>query len=180
MRALALDASGPAFRTDWPDPRPAPGETLRARALRGDLRDRSAAEFEGHKGFRGVLGHEFVGMAESGPFAGGGSSARINCSCGQCETCAGRTADALPEPHDHRHPRPRRRVRRLHRGAAAQPARGSRTRCRPTSAVFTEPVAAAFRNSGATAGEPPRPGHRARRRPARKSVRAGAGEVCDG
>ena len=38
-------------------------------------------------GFRGVLGHEFVGVAESGPFAGRRVVGEINCACHACDTC---------------------------------------------------------------------------------------------
>jgi threonine dehydrogenase-like Zn-dependent dehydrogenase len=38
-------------------------------------------------GFEGVLGHEFVGFAESGRFADQRVVAEINCSCWKCDTC---------------------------------------------------------------------------------------------
>ena len=38
-------------------------------------------------GFEGVLGHEFVGLAESGRFADQRVVAEINCSCWKCDTC---------------------------------------------------------------------------------------------
>ena len=38
-------------------------------------------------GFRGVLGHEFVGIAESGPYAGRRVVGEINCACHRCDTC---------------------------------------------------------------------------------------------
>ena len=42
-------------------------------------------------GFNGVLGHEFVGVAEEGPFTGRRVVGEINCNCQQCPTClAGR------------------------------------------------------------------------------------------
>lgn len=45
----------------------------------------------GYMGFNGVLGHEFVGVAEDGPFAGQRVVGEINCNCRQCPTClAGR------------------------------------------------------------------------------------------
>jgi threonine dehydrogenase-like Zn-dependent dehydrogenase len=42
---------------------------------------------KGYMGFRGVLGHEFVGIARSGPFEGRRVVGEINCSCWDCETC---------------------------------------------------------------------------------------------
>ena len=42
-------------------------------------------------GFQGVLGHEFVGVAQTGPLAGRRVVGEINCSCLSCDTCrAGR------------------------------------------------------------------------------------------
>lgn len=41
----------------------------------------------GYMGFRGVLGHEFVGIPRSGKFAGRRVVCEINCSCHSCPTC---------------------------------------------------------------------------------------------
>ena len=38
-------------------------------------------------GYSGVLGHEFVGVAETGPYAGRRVVGEINCSCGTCRLC---------------------------------------------------------------------------------------------
>jgi threonine dehydrogenase-like Zn-dependent dehydrogenase len=94
-------------------------------------------------GFRGVLGHEFVGIAESGPFAGRRVVGEINCACWTCETCRkglnthcpnrtvigilnhdGAFADLIAVPQ-----------RNLHAVPDSLP---------DDIAVFTEPVAAAF------------------------------------
>lgn len=46
---------------------------------------------KGYMGFRGTLGHEFVGVARNGRFAGQRVVGEINCACHVCETCrAGR------------------------------------------------------------------------------------------
>jgi threonine dehydrogenase-like Zn-dependent dehydrogenase len=42
---------------------------------------------KGYADFRGVLGHEFVGVAESGPLAGRRVVGEINVVCGQCTMC---------------------------------------------------------------------------------------------
>jgi threonine dehydrogenase-like Zn-dependent dehydrogenase len=42
---------------------------------------------QGYMGFRGVLGHEFVGIAQSGRFAGQRVVGEINCACQVCELC---------------------------------------------------------------------------------------------
>ena len=39
---------------------------------------------QGYMGFHGILGHEFVGMARSGRFAGQRVVGEINCSCHAC------------------------------------------------------------------------------------------------
>ncbi len=94
-------------------------------------------------GFRGVLGHEFVGVAESGPLRGRRVVGEINCSCWSCPTCReGRPSHC-----------PSRTVIGIlnHDGAFADyltvPQRN--LHAVPDSiaddvAVFTEPVAAAF------------------------------------
>jgi threonine dehydrogenase-like Zn-dependent dehydrogenase len=94
-------------------------------------------------GFRGVLGHEFVGIAESGPFAGRRVVGEINCACRHCDLCRrglpthcsnrtvlgifnhdGAFADTITVPQENLHVVPD---------------------DMPTDvAVFTEPVAAAF------------------------------------
>ena len=42
---------------------------------------------QGYMGFSGILGHEFVGMATSGPFAGARVVGEINCNCRKCHRC---------------------------------------------------------------------------------------------
>ena len=94
-------------------------------------------------GFRGVLGHEFVGVAESGPMAGRRVVGEINCACWTCETCRRGL-------HTHC---PNRTVLGIlnHDGAFADliavPQRNLHAVPDSLSdeiAVFTEPVAAAF------------------------------------
>jgi threonine dehydrogenase-like Zn-dependent dehydrogenase len=94
-------------------------------------------------GFSGVLGHEFVGVAEDGPYAGRRVVGEINCSCWLCPTCrAGRPTHC-----------PNRTVIGIlnHDGAFADfiaiPQRNLHLVPDPMAtdvAVFTEPVAAAF------------------------------------
>src|SRR5262245_30810012 len=85
MRAIVLDETV-ALAPDYPEPRPAPGEVL-VRILRAGICETDLQLIRGYMGFRGVLGHEFVGVAESGPFAGRRVVGEINCACGTCETC---------------------------------------------------------------------------------------------
>lgn len=68
MRALALDDTGVALRTDYPEPSPCEGDVL-VRVLRAGICETDLQLIRGYLGFRGVLGHEFVGVAEDGVFA---------------------------------------------------------------------------------------------------------------
>jgi threonine dehydrogenase-like Zn-dependent dehydrogenase len=142
MRAIALDAGGVSLRTDYPDPAPRDGE-VRVRVLRAGICETDLQLIRGYMGFRGVLGHEFVGVAESGLFTGRRVVGEINCSCGVCETCrAGRPSHC-----------PNRTVVGIlnHDGAFADfismPQRNLHVvpdSVSTDTAVFTEPVAAAF------------------------------------
>ena len=144
MRALVFDGLTVTLETERPDPQPTPGEVL-VRVVRAGVCETDLQIVKGYHGFRGVLGHEFVGVALSGSFEGQRVVADINCSCWRCDTCAlkgephhcphrtvigivgrdGAFADLIAIPERNLHPVP-----------------GS---IDDDSAVFTEPVAAAFR-----------------------------------
>ena len=142
MRAIVLDHDRVSFRDDHPPPMAADGEVL-VRVLRAGICETDLQLIRGYMGFRGVLGHEFVGIAESGPFAGQRVVGEINCSCHRCETClAGRPTHC-----------PHRSVIGIlnHDGAFADfvavPQRNLHVvpDSVPTDlAVFTEPLAAAY------------------------------------
>ena len=142
MRALTLEQDGVVLRTDAPEPALRPGE-VPVRVLRAGICDTDLQLIRGYKNFRGVLGHEFVGIAQDGPFEGLRVVGEINCSCWTCATClAGRSTHC-----------PRRSVIGiLDRDGAfadfvAVPQRNLHVvpDTVPTdAAVFTEPVAAAF------------------------------------
>lgn len=123
-------------------PEPRPGEVL-VRVLKAGVCETDLQLVRGYMGFQGVLGHEFVGIAESGSFQGQRVVGEINCSCGNCSTCQrgltthcphrsvigilnhdGAFADfvAVPERNLHRVP----------------------DSVTDEQAVFTEPLAAAF------------------------------------
>lgn len=142
MRALVLD-EGVRFDEAYPDPTPLDGDVL-VEVRRAGVCETDLQLVRGYMGFRGVLGHEFVGVARSGPWAGQRVVGEINCSCGVCDTCrAGRPshcpdrtvvgirkrdgafADFICVPQ-----------RNLHRVPDSLP---------DEVAVFTEPVAAACR-----------------------------------
>ena len=141
MRAIVLD-DHVSVVTERPAPTPAAGEVL-VRVIKAGVCETDLQLIKGYMGFRGVLGHEFVGVAESGPFAGRRVVGEINCACWNCETCR----KGLPTHC------PNRTVLGIlnHDGAFADviavPQRNLHVvpdTLSPDVAVFTEPVAAAF------------------------------------
>ena len=64
MRAIVLN-DHVEVRDDWPTPNPAEGEVL-VRVLRAGVCETDLQLIKGYMGFRGVLGHEFVGVVEQG------------------------------------------------------------------------------------------------------------------
>ncbi|NOX53854.1 MAG: alcohol dehydrogenase catalytic domain-containing protein [Planctomycetes bacterium] len=86
MRAVVLEKSGLVFRTDYPEPTLCEGEVL-VRVLRAGICETDLQLIRGYLGFRGVLGHEFVGVAETGRWKGRRVVCEINCSCHRCSTC---------------------------------------------------------------------------------------------
>jgi threonine dehydrogenase-like Zn-dependent dehydrogenase len=142
MRAIVLDGSHVSLRTASPQPEIANGEVM-VRVLRAGICETDLQLIRGYMGFRGVLGHEFVGIAEAGPYAGHRVVGEINCSCWQCATClAGRPTHC-----------PNRTTIGIdrHDGAFADyiavPQRNLHlvpATVETDAAVFTEPLAAAF------------------------------------
>jgi threonine dehydrogenase-like Zn-dependent dehydrogenase len=142
MRALVFDRDRLSGRNDYPDPSRREGEVL-VRVTRAGVCETDLQLIRGYMGFSGVLGHEFVGVAESGALKGRRVVGEINCSCWTCPTClAGHPSHC-----------PNRSVIGIlnHDGAFADfiavPERN--LHAVPDSipddvAVFTEPVAAAF------------------------------------
>jgi len=78
---------------DYADPHLTPGE-VRVRTTLAGICNTDLEIVQGYAGFRGVLGHEFVGVvdqAEDPALVGRRVVGEINVSCGICETCrAGR------------------------------------------------------------------------------------------
>jgi threonine dehydrogenase-like Zn-dependent dehydrogenase len=142
MRALELQRDQVTLNTDKPQPMLGEGEVL-VNVLCAGICETDLQLIRGYMGFSGVLGHEFVGIALTGPLAGRRVVGEINCSCWKCKTClAGRPTHC-----------PNRTVLGIlnHDGAFADfiavPQRN--LHAVPDSlatdvAVFTEPVAAAF------------------------------------
>ncbi|MCX6283689.1 MAG: alcohol dehydrogenase catalytic domain-containing protein [Bacteroidetes bacterium] len=73
---------------DVPVPEPAAGEVL-VKILYSSICNTDLEIIKGYMGFRGVLGHEFVGrvITESHPLRGKTVVGEINCSCGKCYLC---------------------------------------------------------------------------------------------
>ncbi len=142
MRAIVLDRDRVVARGDYPEPEVRNGEVLVA-VLSAGICETDLQLVRGYMGFQGVLGHEFVGVAQTGPLAGRRVVGEINCSCHECDTCrAGRPSHC-----------PHRSVLGIlnHDGAFADviavPQRNLHAvpDSLPTDvAVFVEPVAAAF------------------------------------
>lgn len=62
------------------------GESL-VRVLRAGICNTDLEIIKGYMGFRGVLGHEFVGVVEQGEMQGARVVGEINAYCGRCATC---------------------------------------------------------------------------------------------
>lgn len=98
MLAVVFDhqpVEGSQLRLDeaYPEPQPAPGE-VRIRTILAGICNTDLEIVRGYAGFRGVLGHEFVGVvdqAEDPAWQGRRVVGEINAACGDCPTCrAGR------------------------------------------------------------------------------------------
>ena len=142
MRAVMFDESEVSFRDDVPQPVCRENEVL-VRVLLAGICETDLQLVQGYMGFCGILGHEFVGIAETGQFTGQRVVGEINCYCGSCETC--RQGLATHCPH--------RTVLGIlnHDGAFADYIAVPESNLHrvpdeiPTeAAVFTEPLAAAF------------------------------------
>ncbi len=146
MRGLYLDGNRLAYREDLPQPIPREGEALIAVQAAGICRTDQEI-LQGYMRFQGIPGHEFVGTVVSGSdpeLTGKRVVGEINCPCGGCELCRlglqhhcrdrtvlgvaqrdGAFAEYLVLPVDNLHPVP--------------------DTLPPFTAVFVEPLAAAFR-----------------------------------
>ena len=142
MQAITIEQGEIRFRDDYPPPTPA-GNEITVEVLHAGICETDLQLSKGYMGFQGVLGHEFVGVARSGRFAGQRVVGEINCNCQSCPRCQ----DAMGNHCD------RRTVIGIdrHDGAFAEIV------CVPEhclhrvpdaisddQAVFTEPLAAAF------------------------------------
>lgn len=148
MRALWLENQTLSLKTGCPAPVPSAGEAL-VRVLKAGICNTDVELTHGYYPFKGILGHEFVGVVEGvadesrADWVGSRVCGEINAACGDCDQCrAGRPthcnnrtvlgivgrngafAEYLTLP-----------IENLHRVPEA---------VRDEAAVFTEPLAAAF------------------------------------
>lgn len=153
MQALFFDGSR-ARVVERDAPRLAADRALVRVALAGVCRT-DLELCRGYMGFRGVLGHEFVGRVEEGPaeWRGVRVVGEINFACGRCETCAANLGRHCPQ----------RSVMGIDGadGAIAEwvSVPIANLHCVPEAvsdeqAVFTEPLAAAFEILEQVAVEP--------------------------
>src|SRR4051794_25430827 len=88
MRALVFDKSL-SFQPRHPEPAATLGDTL-IKVRQAGICSTDLEITKGYMGFRGVLGHEFVGEVVSSPnkdLVGQRVVGEINCVCGRCDLC---------------------------------------------------------------------------------------------
>lgn len=88
MLGLWIEDGTARLRSDLQPPAECPDETRIGVRLAGVCAT-DLALLQGYAGFRGVPGHEFVGLALDGPLAGRRVVGEINAGCGGCEACLG-------------------------------------------------------------------------------------------
>jgi threonine dehydrogenase-like Zn-dependent dehydrogenase len=99
MRALVLTDGGARLHTAYPRPGVSPGEAL-VRVLKAGVCATDLELIKGYAGFRGVLGHEFVGQVEQCDVAGWTGRrvvGTINLGCRVCPVCLAEGPEHCPE-----------------------------------------------------------------------------------
>lgn len=85
MRALVIGEKL-HFDNAYPDPQLGADSAL-VRITKAGICNTDLEVIRGYMNFKGVLGHEFAGVVESGDWAGKRVAGEINISCWQCEFC---------------------------------------------------------------------------------------------
>lgn len=96
MLAFVLEGKTARLESDRPLPEPGAG-FVRVQTRVAGVCNTDLELVRGYMGFDGVLGHEFVGEALEGKFAGRRVVGGINFGCNQCPTCAAGMARHCPE-----------------------------------------------------------------------------------
>lgn len=94
MRAVVFDGHL-RFTDAWQLRAGKPGEVA-VDVIKAGICETDMQLCQGYMGFSGVLGHEFVGIARSGKFAGQRVVGEINCACEACELCRRQLGNHCP------------------------------------------------------------------------------------
>ena len=94
MRAIVFDKTL-QFRTDAELRQPGNYDII-VDVVKAGICETDLQLCKGYMGFRGTLGHEFVGIARSGRFAGQRVVGEINCACHVCEICRRQLSNHCP------------------------------------------------------------------------------------
>jgi threonine dehydrogenase-like Zn-dependent dehydrogenase len=88
MKGIWLENQHLQLRTDLPTPTPPEGEAL-VKVLRAGICNTDLELIRGYYPYRGILGHEFVGVVAEGPehLVNQRVVGEINASCGECLFC---------------------------------------------------------------------------------------------
>ncbi len=92
MKAIIFDGTL-QYRENYPVPEPREKEVLVRVSLAG-ICNTDIEIMRGYLGFRGIMGHEFIGLVEGAPenaknLVGKRVVGEINCGCGLCDFCKG-------------------------------------------------------------------------------------------
>lgn len=143
MHAILLQQGRVSLDSNHLPPQPHAGE-VPIRVVMAGICETDLQLARGYMGFEGIPGHEFVGVAQHGKFAGQRVVGEINCSCHQCSFCRSGASNHCPN----------RTVLGIlgRNGAFAEVVSLPERNLHPVpdsvpdwAAVFVEPVAAAFR-----------------------------------
>lgn len=89
MQALLFNGQELVYTADYEKPQLQPGEAL-IKVYYAGICNTDLEIMAGYKGFRGILGHEFVGVVEEcevAEYVGKRVVGDINLGCGECESC---------------------------------------------------------------------------------------------
>jgi len=99
MRALIID-NGLCLEMSYPTPTPLQGEAV-VRVLQAGICNTDLELLRGYHSFKGVPGHEFVGVVEQAvgheELIGRRVAGEINAACGVCETCRANRPTHCPQ-----------------------------------------------------------------------------------